>query len=103
LIVSNSPQYGFLCWGDPKTKPGGRETPLSVFNENSTLKTPKIDQFWGLFFRGVTLHPGSWFGNHPTDSFPRVCGVLTIKYPLSVFNKNSIHDLMIIERKISFQ
>jgi len=25
--------------------------------------TPKIDQFWGWFFRGVPLPPGSWSGN----------------------------------------
>ena len=42
--------------------------------------------------------------NHPTHSLPRGERVLTIKYPLSVHNKKSIHDLiMIIERKISFQ
>ena len=28
--------------------------------------TPKIDQFWGLFFRGGPLPSGSWLGNHPT-------------------------------------
>jgi len=49
---------GFFVGGIPNPEPGGREIPL---------QTPKIDQFWGLFFRGVTLPPGSWFGNHPTD------------------------------------
>jgi hypothetical protein len=94
LIEENLPRGGFFVGGIPNQEPGGRGTPL---------QTPKIDQFWGLFFRGVVLPPGSWFGNHPTDSFPRRGGFLTIKYPQSVLNKNSIHDLMIIERKISFQ
>ena len=41
--------------------------------------TPKIDQFWGWFFRGGPLHLGSWFGNHPTKKPPRGGEVLYIK------------------------
>ena len=41
------PLFLFLCWGDPRSRPGGRGTPL---------QTPKIDQFWGSFFRELTLH-----------------------------------------------
>ena len=93
FVSMHLPLFLFLCWG-PKSRPGGRGTPL---------QTPKIDQFWGLFFRVLTLPPDSWFGNHIQQIHSPGGGVvLTIKYPLSVFNKNSIHDVMIIERKISF-
>jgi len=40
--------------------------------------TPKIHEFWGLFFMGVLFAPCSWFGNHPTKKLPRVGGFLTI-------------------------
>jgi len=39
LIVSNSPQCGFICWGDAKTKPGGRGTPLQIKKDQFSIKT----------------------------------------------------------------
>ena len=38
----------------------------SSFSGFLIWKLPKKDQFWGWFFRGGPLPPGSWFGNHPT-------------------------------------
>jgi len=59
LIERNSPpREGFLFTMFPDQEPGWRGPPLK--------NHPKIDQFWGWFFRGGPLPPGSWFGNHPT-------------------------------------
>ena len=45
----------------------------------------KIDQFWGLFFRGCSPSPGSWFGNHPTRKTPLEGGFLIINVYIYIY------------------
>ena len=49
--------------------------------------TPKIDYFWGWFFRGGPLPPGSWSGNILNRKPPRGGWVLSIN-----FTPNSVPD-----------
>jgi len=49
---------------------GGFQTKNPEEEDPTSRTTPKIDQFWGLFFSRVPLPPGSWFGNHPTKKPP---------------------------------
>jgi len=90
LIVRNSPHGGFLRWGDPKSRTWRKRNPPSNPQNRSIL--------------GVVLQGGDSSSRFLVWKPPnRLISVLTIKYPLSGFNKNSIHDLMIIKRKIIFQ
>jgi len=58
LIERNPPlRGGFLLTMFPDQEPGGRGPRLK--------NHPKIDQFWGFFFKGGPLPPGSWSGNTP--------------------------------------
>jgi len=68
------PPGGFPLYCVPDQEPGGRGPPLKNHPQNWSIKTreeegppwrttPKIDQFWGWFFRGGPLPPGSWSGN----------------------------------------
>ena len=88
-------QCGFLCWGDPKTKLGGRGTPL---------QTPKIDHFLGFFsgcslfilFLGSNQHIHSPRGRgflksntHYQFSIKTLFMIWWLSKERSVFNKNS--------------
>ena len=82
-----------------ETRTSGPRYPPNLMNPPSNSQNRSI--------LGVVLHGGGSSSGFlvwkPPNRFISPGGFLTIKYPLSVFNKNSIHDLMIIERKISFQ
>jgi len=72
-------RFSYLLWSLIKN-PEEEDTPWRItpkidqwfFRGGSSFsgfliwKPPKKDQFWGWFFRGGPLPPGSWFGNHPT-------------------------------------
>ena len=79
--------------GDPKSRTRRKRNPPANSQNRSIL---------GVVLQGGGSSSGFLVWKPPNRFIPPG-GFLTIKYPLSVFNKNSIHDLMIIERKISFQ
>ena len=60
---------GLWLWSKEPPPPGGVSYLLCSLIKNreaedpSWRTTPKIDQFWGWFFRGRPLPPGSWSGN----------------------------------------
>jgi len=67
----------FLFWVVSKPKERMIHNPEK--EDPSWKATPKIDQSWGLFFRGIPLSPGCCFGNNPTKNPPPHGGALTIK------------------------
>ena len=74
----------YELWSKETPPPGGLSYLLCSLIENRGEEdppwrtTPKIDQFWGCFFRGGPLPPGPWFGNHQTEKPPQEGGFLSI-------------------------
>ena len=85
-------------WSKPSTPPGGISYLLCSLIKNweeedpPRRTTPKMDQFWGWFFRGGPLPPGSWSGNIVNRKPPRGGGFLSIKIHDSEISTNTTQD-----------
>jgi len=70
LIGETPPPWGgFVGWFPNQAN---KQTKNQEEEDPPWRTTPKLDQIWGLFFRGGSLPLGSWFGNHPTNKKTRL-------------------------------
>jgi len=76
----------YIIWSKEPPPPGGVSYLLCSLIKNREQEDPpwrtthKMDQFWGLFFRGGSLPAGSWLRSIVNRKPPRWGGFLSIPY-----------------------